>query len=150
MSDVYNTERLQKYWLFYGAYYSGAITPHPKKYAFYVNASNYNPEQLLFQVHRTFLNSNVQGGGKIEISPEALIQSPENWLFRAIPAVFCQYQWEQTGKNVLISDGSTMHAIEKRFESERLIFAKCGLEYYKIHRRSLKTLAVYPMAVDLD
>lgn len=150
MSDVYNTRNLQTYWLFYGEYHSGSITLHPKTFAFYVNAINYNPEQLLFQVHRTFLNTQMSDGRKIEVSPESLMGNPDDWIFRAIPAMFCQYQWEKTRRNIFLSDCSTMHAIEKHYESDRLVFAKCGVEFYKIQRRSLKVLAKYPEAVDLQ
>lgn len=146
---LYNTEQLHKYWLFFGEYYPGKITLHPEHFAFYVNACNYDPEQLLFQVHRQYLDSEMSDGVIIAISPEHLIKNPESWLLKAIPAIFCQYFAETDGKNVFISSCSTTQAVAKRDFDKEPLFSKCGVDYYEILTRSVKSLAKYPEAVDL-
>ena len=147
---LYNTENLQKHWLFYGEYYPGIITLHPKSFAFYVNACNYDPERLLFQVHRQYLNYKMSDGRRIDISPESLMKNPENWMINAIQAIYCQYYAETKGKNVFIASCSTTHAVEKSFSDRKPMFSKCGIDYYKIQRRSVKSLAEYPEVFDLE
>jgi hypothetical protein len=146
---MYGTDKLYKYWLFYGEYYPGVITRKSNPFSYYINASNYNPEQLLFQVHRQYLNT-IENGKSIEISPESLMSDPEKWLYKSITAIFHQCKWEISQKNIFISKSSTTIAIKKYFKPEHIEFSKCGIEFIKIQRRSLKLLTEYPAAIDLE
>ena len=87
---MYGLEKIHKYWLFYGEYYPGVITLNTKPFSFYVDASKYDPERLLFNVDRNLLISSNTDGSKNVPSPESFIKDPEKWLQRAIAAIFQQ------------------------------------------------------------
>ena len=146
---MYGTEKLHKFWLFYGTFHVGVITPYTKSFTYYVNATQYDPEQLLFQIHRRILDYRNADGTIAPLSPDALIQNPDEWLHRAIIAVFRQYWWEKNRVNMLIAESSIILAFEKTYSKERIAFSKCGINFTSIQRRSLKKLTPYPEAIDI-
>jgi hypothetical protein len=78
------------------------------------------------------------------------MSDPEKWLQKAITAVFHQCKWEIFQKNMILATTSTLVAVEKHFKPERIEFSKCGIEFVRIQRRSLKILTEYPIAIDLE
>jgi hypothetical protein len=78
------------------------------------------------------------------------MSDPEKWLHKAINAVFHQCKWEIFQKNMILATSSTLVAVEKHFKPERIEFSKCGIEFVRIQRRSLKLLAKYPTAIECE
>lgn len=147
--ELYNTEDLWKQLLFYGEYHIGAIGIRPKKFCFYIDAQQYDPEGILFQIHRNFLNFFDSTGTKEEISPEAFKRDSQKWFRTAIAASLEQYFWETEGKNPYLLNSSTTIAKEYNYQTEQVLFSKCGLKFIKIKHQSLKRLALYPQALDV-
>ena len=146
----YGTSELWNYLLYTGEYTERKIGGKDKKFCYFVDASKYDPEGLLFHVHRNYLKF-LDGNGNIEaVSPEAFSNDPEKWFGRAIEGSFKQYVWEKTGCSPFIFKSSTLLANKKSFDKSRIEFSKCGLKFIKIQRRSLKKLTPYPKALDIE
>jgi hypothetical protein len=145
----YHTENLWQHLLYYGEYYVGSIGVRPKKFYFYIDASQYDPEGLLFHIHRNFLNFVTANGVKEEISPEAFNREPKRWFSNAICASLQQYLWDNSFKMPFISSSSSVIAKEYVYEPEQVMFSKCGLKFIKINHNRLKSLALYPQYLDI-
>jgi hypothetical protein len=147
--SAYNIEKLWKQLLFYGEYTAGTIVVNVKKFFFYVDASQYDPEGLLFHIHRNFLNFVNTDGSPEQFSPVAFDSDPQRWFSRAIQASFQQYIWETTRHTPLINNSSILVGKEYSYDLERVLFTKCGLKFVKIHHQSLKKLTPYPQALEI-
>ena len=146
----YNTSKLWNHLLYTGEYTERKIGGRDKKFNYFIDATNYDPEGLLFHIHRNFLNVLDKNGNVEKVSPEAFSQDPEKWFRRAIEGSFMQYIWDKTGSLPFIYKSSTLIANDKKYDESRIEFTKCGLKYIKVQRRSLKKLTPYPMALDIE